>query len=230
MTVIRSNSAEGGTNGVVPTPANSGGASGNAWDSVTVAAGERLEFDSDGQLIGTMSYVLEKLDATAGALRMQWGPVTNTDPTLIAKLRMYRTAYPPAGVSHFVVQMGEWTGNKGVSLRTNPDGTLLIHDFQGFDSDDGTVAYPLNQWVQLELEVKWHATEGEARGRLYNAAGALLDTVEILAVPTGVDTEKFMTFGWLQSTAATRDNELTPWWMDDLSVETVVETRGGYWS
>lgn len=55
MTIFRDNTAEGGTNGTAVSAGNSGGASGNALDSVNPTGSPALTFDSSVHLNGGMS-------------------------------------------------------------------------------------------------------------------------------------------------------------------------------
>lgn len=62
------NTAEGGTNGTTVTPANSGGASGDAFSSYSIGAGNTFTYDSSAPLRGALSYKMTQ----SGANQCNW--------------------------------------------------------------------------------------------------------------------------------------------------------------
>jgi hypothetical protein len=219
--LLRHNTAEGGTNGVTVTTANSGGASGDAFTSVTTGAGRVLEFDSDGPYLDTLSYRVERTAAGTGWNRVTWGPVSSAETLLVARAWFYRTAHPPDGgvgqsPVRVLIYQGEWWGPDGVMLFILPTtGYWGIDNFRDEGFRTG-MAMPLNQWVRFELEVEYLDAAGAVRGRMYDAADTLLESLEATNVHTGDELTKYAQYGWNNSVAPDADNLDTPMWMDDL--------------
>jgi len=87
--VALSNSAEGGTDTTAVTTANSGGTSGNAWDTVTGAP----TFSATHAAHGTLCYSFPAATAT----NVQWSAASiGMMATLYARLYVYPTANPAA--------------------------------------------------------------------------------------------------------------------------------------
>jgi hypothetical protein len=219
--LLRHNTAEGGTNGVTVTTANSGGASGDAFTSVTTGAGRVLEFDSDGPYLDTLSYRVERTIAGTGYNCVTWGNISSAETLLVARAYFYRTAHPPDGGAgqsavRNIIQQGEYWGADGASLCLLPTtGYWNIHNYRAEGSVTG-IAMPLDQWIRFELEVEYLDAAGNVRGRMYNASGTLLESLEILGVHTGDELTKYAQYGWNNTVAPDADNLNTPMWMDDL--------------
>lgn len=68
--MILTNNGEGGSNGSAITTGNSGGASGNAWDSILAAAGT-CAYDNTQTAHGALS-LTHSTSGTAASLQLQW--------------------------------------------------------------------------------------------------------------------------------------------------------------
>jgi hypothetical protein len=147
MTVFR-NSAQGGSDGVDVTPANSGGASGNAWSSVDVSgAANRLTFSDDHAAHGTMAYRL--IPAPGSTSGFAYG-LTTFPATDRAAVSFYVLA-PAASSPRSIVSIRHGAGN-AASLRLTAANELQVLNAAGTQV---FLSGPLTPgtWYRVELRV-----------------------------------------------------------------------------
>ncbi len=153
------NSSEGGTNTAAVTTANSGGASGNAFQLVTVSPTCTFTFDNTVAAHGLYSYKVA-LGATAGESYVQWDTALTANPvgTLYARGYYYFTAIPTTTPVLFRWMSG--TSLRG-SVHVNTAGKLACFDSTGTLVATSTGTVPLNTWFRVEVQIIGSATAGQ---------------------------------------------------------------------
>ncbi|WP_372728979.1 hypothetical protein, partial [Nocardioides sp.] len=145
----RVNSAEGGTNGVTVTTANSGGASGDAWDSMYVPSGQSITFASAAAQKGTLGYRMVYGSASGVGANVRW---TLTGwPQLRARWYMRFSAYP-TGMASFCYVTNAGNADAIAWLRMDASGKFIVQgDWNDVDLFRSAAAIPLNTWIRVEL-------------------------------------------------------------------------------
>jgi hypothetical protein len=172
------NGAEGGSLGATVSAANSGGASGNAWDA-TVGT-PTITYDNTHAL-GTMAY---RVAAAGTAQQMAW---TSTSHGVQAETwgRKYLWSDGhPTGVTGIV----RWVtgGAQAARLRYEPSGVLTLSD-AGNAAELATVgAIPTGQWVRIEWHLQFVASGATVELRTFNSADSLTPTENLSAVAAGI--------------------------------------------
>ena len=153
MALPLNNNAEGGTSGTAPTVANSGGASGDAWDVVTsTGTGATLTYESAQAAHGSLSY--QYVSGTVSqSLDLRWNTQLGTITTeLWGRFYLYATANPGVAIRPMRLFNGT-TLACGIDLLTT--GVLRTRDSAGVKVT-GAVAIALSAWNRVE----WHMTVG----------------------------------------------------------------------
>src|SRR6266568_2354908 len=207
------NTAEGGTNGTTVLTSNSGGASGDAFDSVTAPPVDAvLAFDNTH---AALAYKFQ-IGATSTQLFLQWLAAFSATNLSYAKIAFnsYWTANPAA--SAYQLHVASAAAAQVCGVRINTSGQLIIVSQAGTTIGTMTSAIPLNAWFRVEVDVALDSTNTNVQvtvARYDNIdSGGATDTV----TATGTTAVPFsrIRFGW-GGTATTSSG---PWWMDDLQV------------
>lgn len=218
------NSFEGGTSGTTITAANSGGGSGDAFNTVTgpPAAGT-LAFDA-AQSQDTLAAKIATA-GTAGTCMVQW----------IASYGTLATGTEDYGRAYFRITGTATTAFTLVSLRNGAAGANVASRIQVNTSNrivitdgapnvvkaTGTVSIPANQWVRIEYRLKPGATSttGEVEVRLYlNGAaevGSHDEVIQSLTVDTGSVAATAVYWG-LNTSAANMPLSGGSFWLDNI--------------
>ncbi|WP_242890295.1 hypothetical protein [Actinomadura litoris] len=161
------NGAEGGSNGVTVSAANSGGASGNAFDS-TVGT-PTITYDS-AQARGTLAY---KVVAGASAQQLVWSSSMGTQAELWGRLYLYSSGAPNSsnGLIRFLTG-----GSQAARLRYETTGALAIADSGNSPEFTTTNALATGQWTRVEFHIQFIATNAVVELRLYNSADSTTPT------------------------------------------------------
>lgn len=161
------NSLEGGTSGVAITTANSGGASGNAFDDVSALAGQTLEFSNVFAAHGSLSMKVAS-GATGGQV---YGAVKTslgtTFTTIGGRLYFYLTAAPAAfqGILRFTSGGG---GTNRAIIGVNTARRLQVLTAASTTSATGTMALiPIGAWCRIEFAITLSATVGQVDARMW---------------------------------------------------------------
>lgn len=162
-----SNSFEGGINGTEITAANSGGASGNAFDG-KVPVGGTLVLYSNAQARGTLSMQIAQAGVWAAAYT-NW----TLSPALTAKTycRLYLFL---SGVPATQMPIICWIGGGlfSASLAITTAGKLRSLDFNPATLATSTVSCATGQWIKVEAEITPGTSGASLNARLYNDAGS----------------------------------------------------------
>ena len=148
-----SNSAEGGTNTTDVTTANSGGASGNAFNLVQIGAGANVKFSSTKTMHGALAYQIATR-ATAANTGILWSNASLLGTTLYSRCYFNFDALP--GVTNS--RMQEWfdqsfgTAFAGWGIVTGTN-FLRIYGPTNTTLTTGTNAVAANTWYRAECKV-----------------------------------------------------------------------------
>src|SRR6266702_3090039 len=210
------NTAEGGSNGTTVLTSNSGGASGDAFDSVTAPPVDAvLAFDNTHAALGTLAYKFQ-IGATSTQLFLQWLAAFSASNVSYAKISFnsYWTANPAA--SAYQLHVASAAAAQVCGVRINTSGQLIIVNQAGSTIGTMTSAVPLNAWFRVEVDVALDSTGTNVQVTVarYDNIDSAPATDSVTA--TGATAVPFsrIRFGW-GGTATTSNG---PWWMDDLQV------------
>lgn len=175
-----SNSFEGGRNGAALTAANSGGASGKAFNAVT-CLGRHPAYSSTAAhgLLGA------SLAVGRSSCFLQWGKTTIT-ATTTSYGRMY--LYLPSALrgAAVLVRLGDAGLHRDVQIDLTAAGKLTLVDAKGSVDATFTNPVPTGQWVRLEWSLKNSTTAGGFSLRMYSGDNlAPIETQSVSKVDTG---------------------------------------------
>lgn len=179
------NDAEGGTHLTAVTPANSGGASGDAFSTVSLGASTAIEFSNVQESHGALSYrnitsgtslqYLEFLPTPANSFAIRFYLYLTGAPTSANGLMRVLTAGGGTTLAHLVFK------NNMIELQNGTGGVLWT---------SGTTALPTAQWLRCEIGM----TSGTGTGT-YKMDWYLLDsTTPITNLSVDLAGQTFGTF------------------------------------
>lgn len=198
MTFIRWNNAEGGTAGVNVSTANSGGASGDAWNTVNIGTGTTLQYSSTQKRDGSTAYHFVGDGIHSAYLKWTCTGVTG----LYVRAYFYLTA---SIVNTFLYQLGGGTGTADAWVTS----LARIKSDAGSVNTTGTTVLATNTWYRAESQFILGTGTSQTVTRLYNNAGSLLETISSPATGT-VTSPTTIGYGILGAQAADL-------YMDDLA-------------
>lgn len=163
MTVYR-NSFEGGTNGVAISTANSGGASGDAFNAATAGISYSNAYALHG---GTLSGAFTTDAATTF---LSWYP--GASPNIAARA-YYRFTTANSGGEFHLIGVYEANGNGALLFRVSASNILRLYKNIAPTSNTWapTTTMPTGDWVRVELLVEQGTTTSNGRARAAIFAG-----------------------------------------------------------
>lgn len=208
---LRTNNAEGGTNGTAVTPGNSGGASGTAFLSVSPGASGSIAFSSAWAAHGTLSYLFTP---AAGAACSTVLPDATAAPQFARRIYVRLTGYPSAETIFADVQT---TGGTTVArLHLTATGALKMVNAAGSAVATFTNVLALNTAYRISIEGTVNATTGTFNADLYNLDS--LTSIESKA-QTNVNTGS-TNVGRLALGKLTAAPSMAPFYIDDIAINT----------
>lgn len=213
MTVL-TNSFEGGTNGTTLTTANSGGASGNAFDAVTNTGTNAVDiFDNTVAAHGTLSCKVATGTSSVQSLN-RWSTSMGTVTQVWFRMYLYFTAFPTAvtRVMGYATSGGTTCGIVGVAATT---GKVNFFNASGSAIITTANAVPLNAWCRVEGFLIGSATVGQMQLKLFTTPDSQTPT-EMLTSTAAQNTTGapgLYSFGIISNAA-----NLGPFWMDDIGI------------
>lgn len=206
------NTAEGGTNTTTVTTGNSGGASGNAWDSVAV--GGALTYDNTHSR-GALAYKV--VGDTVNPTYMTWTTALGTAAEVWGRVYLYLTAAPSAATGLVRIRVGG-VQTMRIQLATAGAGQLEIRKNSG-NTLVGTVATACatNQWIRFEYHLLAVTSGAQLEVRLYNTADSATATDQFSSTGdtlTSANVDE-VSVGHHNASAASTI------WVDDIDVNTV---------
>ncbi len=215
MALPLSNNAEGGTDTVQVTTANSGGASGDAFDLVDAAgAGATTLYDSDA------AHGLHGIKVTAptvagGPVRFGYTTLFGTQTEIWGRCYMKQTVAPGTVNTIFIADL---VGTGTCATISNYAGRLRVDDIVGgtFSTTDIT----LNAWVRIEFHILFSATVGIVEAKLFNSPESLVAD-ETVNRPAGANTRASGTAGYWGYDGQAGSNQV-------FSIDDMVVNATGY--
>lgn len=211
MTVLV-NTFEGGSNGVTITTGNSGGVSGNAFDTLNIGSGATFAFDNAKAAHGSLSCKVAT-GASAAVSLAEWSASMGSQAQVWFRLYLYFTGNPAASLA-------VWRGYQGIStlcagLDVASNGTLFMQNAAFGTIFSTTTAIPLNQWFRVEGFAIGSASVGQAELKLYSNADSTTATESHTSAANQNTTGAMdhYRYGVIASTA-----NVGPWWMDDIGL------------
>ena len=171
------NTFEGGTNNTTLTAGaggNSGGASGDYFDQVTIGTGCIVQF-SDVQKYGSMAVRLASRATSASAL-VSWVASLGSFTETYGRGYFHIAAASVPAVGVVMDARDATTRSCGIRIRT--DRKLELIDSGSSLRATSTNLVPLNAWFRLEWRVICHATTGSLVCRIYNSPDSGTPTEE----------------------------------------------------
>lgn len=168
MTFIKSNTAEGGTNGTSVTAANSGGASGDAFNSISTGTGSTLIFTNTLAFGGANSY--QFAETSGHAVSANWTCTGVAGPIYLRGYIYFQTTAGP-GYAYF---LSGGTGSMTVAVSSSAKVQVLC---SGVTTLTSTTALSANTWYRIEAQFAFGSGTSGVVMRLYDAAGTLLETL-----------------------------------------------------
>lgn len=167
-----SNSFEGGTDGVQISPANSGGASGNAFDNVTVGAGSVINYSNEQAAHGGLSCKIVTPATGQARTTPDWTGLGGGSSDIWFREYIYRAANPSA--THYILGVRDTGGLACMQAGIRATGLLRWDNAAGAAilALDSTVAIALGSWNRFEWRVKASTTLGEIEWWLYTTMDA----------------------------------------------------------
>jgi len=164
---MRANSAEGGTDETTMSAANSGGASGDPFDSISFATGCTIKYDAEKSAHGKMSYRVNT-DATVPNLTVAWWQAS------VGSLTEHygRIYFMPSrnfgadAAFEEIIEVDTAAGAVGVQLGFDASNHLVIRDSTLATKATGSVACSVGQWNRLEWHVIHSTTVGVVETRM----------------------------------------------------------------
>lgn len=222
MALWRSNNAEGGSNGTTVTQGstgNSGGASGNFWDGVSIPGGT-LTFSTDHPADGSLGYKIVRPSVSAFSPRFQWDFANETEFRGSFYVYLPATGFAAWTSSSLRLMMIQTSGGSRLAeLNLNATGNLRV--INSANSAVATSASALATDTQIRVE--FHFLGNGTTGRMETSyfLGSATTAVEALAATTNVNTGTTQAgkavYG--DSTAAVTDGYV--WYMDTIALSPV---------
>jgi len=205
------NNGEGGTQGTNVTPANSGGASGDAYDVVTTSATCSLTYDNTHVAHGAFAEMVT-LGSTAGVAHARWDNLGGVS-TVWFRTYLYFTANPGGTIN---VQVAMGAGVVRGSIAINTAGKVILKEAIGSTAATSTNSIPLNAWWRLEGYILGSSGTGAIEAKIFDVMDSTtpLETLSASAINTGgaIDSVRL---GHNGTTVAN-----VTFWMDDLGIDT----------
>lgn len=181
------NNADGGVNGATVSTADTG--SGDAWNSVVIAAGTGLLY-SPATPRGPLSIGIPQ-PASGLPTYTLWTGLGSLTGSVYFRMYCYFHALPSANTWVFRAESAAAARSANIRVQTNgfvqasnAAGTAIVASL-------GTVAIAVGRWIRIEVRVLSSTTVGEVEWRLYNEADSTVITetkavtAQVLAANTG---------------------------------------------
>lgn len=164
------NTFAGGTNGVTISAANSGGASGDAFDFFDNSSNPTMPKYSNAESIHSSTLCMAVVDIPSGNAKAGWtnfnGGSGYTLTDVWARCYIWLIANPSGGFWQF--QIAESGSSTNSFLRISTSGKLVMTvKASGTGGFTSTNSIPTGQWVRMEQRVKADITAGELECKIW---------------------------------------------------------------
>lgn len=174
-----SNTAEGGSDTTVVSAANSGGASGTAFDSVTNPS-SIMTFSSTQEHAGSLALRTAQPGVAVSTYGVWngWGSLTTS---IYTRLYFYVSA---VNVANLILGWRSNTDAAAGYMGINATGKIVMQNAAGTAVSTSTTTISANTWYRLETRIQASTTVGQVEWRLYT--GANLDGTTTTEAPAAV--------------------------------------------
>jgi hypothetical protein len=212
----RNNTLEGGTNATTITTANSGGASGNAFDSAQVGGTNGVcSYENTRAFAGTLSAAIAS-GTTSVDPYIGW-TLIGGQPVIWGRFYAWVTANPAANWRIAAVYGTAPNVNMRAFIRFTTTGKLVVLDSASTVVYTTTASFPLNQWTRVEYMVVGSASAGQIWIAMYNGNNAS-------PIEQNTSAASFNTAGEIASVLhgiASPQANVAKAWFDNLAISTV---------
>lgn len=167
MTLL-TNSFEGGTNGVNISTGNSGGLSGNAFDSVGIGAGATLAYSTVQSAHNALSMLCQTV--AANSTSVGWAASMGTQTQVWFQSYMFFPSLPGGITRFFTTSVG---GVGMARFAITPAGQLQVSGSSSTFTT-GTATIPTNQWFRVNGYAIGSATAGQTQVNFYSPMDSLV--------------------------------------------------------
>ncbi len=210
--MLLTNTFEGGSGGVAITVGNSGGASGTAFDQVTVSAGDgAANFDTAHPAHGGLG-MLCQTGATTGEAYVMWSAALGgTFATLFDRTYLYLPALP--GTQTRLIRWLSVSTVRG-SVQISTAGKLLLTDSAGTTVATSATTLPTGSQFRIEAKCTGDAAAGVLEAKIFLTPDATSpnETLTATALNTGGTIDR-VRFGQTGTAIAN-----VSFYLDDLGV------------
>ena len=210
---VLTSSFDGGTSGTTVTAGsggNSGGASGQFFEVVSIGPGAAVTFDNAHASSGALAAKIST-GATSTSAFLRWSTQLGTQAQVWFRFSAYFTASPAAAIRVFLAQ----GGLNNASVYVNAAGFLEFHDRNDAVIFDTASPIPLGAWFRVEGYVAGAAGTGQVELKFYRAAASAAPD-EVITSAATLDTGGTST-NVAYGTSVNRAN-VAAFWLDDLGV------------
>lgn len=171
------NNFNGGTDGATITTGNSGGASGDAFQSISATpVFTNVQWHSGGM-------AMRIVDA-AGTTHCAHSGLGSITTNVYFRTYMYMDAFPGTNAVAILMQTGAAANCAWININTT--GKVNARNAANTSINTSTASVNLSSWFRLEWRVKASVTVGEIEWRLYNSPDSETITETINAAATQV--------------------------------------------
>ena len=171
--IYLTNTFDGGTSGTTISAANSGGLSGNAFDSVAVGSGGTAKY-SNAVVGGTNLLSGLFQTTTANATAAIWANSMGPQYQIWFRAYLFFATLPTGNSRFFTILNAAGTGCARFYVTTA--GAILVQDGAGSTITTSTATIPLNQWFRIEGFTSVSPTHGQTSVSLFTPAGSIVVT------------------------------------------------------
>lgn len=208
--VTLQNKFDGGTDGVTITAANSGGASGDAFNTPDSSGTVTFTFDNDHAHSGTLSFK-KSTGGTPGSANLSWTTQMGTRTKVWFRFYVYYETLP--SVQHRIMYATDGV-NLVAGLYLNSTGHLWFVDSSGSDIFTFTGTVPTNQWVRIEGFIVGSATVGQVELKQFNDTDSTTPTESQTSAANKNTSGPLQVYKWGDNS----DNANITLWYDDIGL------------
>jgi hypothetical protein len=204
------NTGQGLSSGTTPTAGNSGGASGDPWDSTSIGTGSAITADNTVSPHGTVSYKFTT-GATVTTCELIWSTSQGTQTTIYWRTYIFLNAAANPPFRFFQARTG--ASHSGSVFVSN---TALQMSAGSAFSGIGTFTrnVPLNRWFRVEGFVTGDAAAGVVSASLYMSMDST--TPDETHTVTGLNTVGPPTQYWFGQGNSSANSG--PFWLGDMGL------------
>jgi hypothetical protein len=178
------NTFDGGTDGVTVSTANSGGASGNAWDAVATGVGATRTYNAANALHGAFAEAIDPANATG--VYTEWRETTiGTRSEWYGRFYIKLSALPSTSIVIFNLRDSVTAVDRSL-LSVQSSGAIRISGVSGVTLATSTSLLTAGAWSRVEFHWVGDPTVGSFEAKLFNTVESATPTQTISA--TGANT------------------------------------------